>query len=199
MLRSKVHISGSTSITKFSHFHCRNDRKERKMKLFEDVGAKIKATAIIGFIVEVILAIIAGIILFTYELAVAGAIVFFVVPIIALIFAWLVYGYGELVENSAFLANIKMPSHNMYQGTPIERKSDTPKNDTSSTPVTEISIDDILSLDTSTIKYELIKSLKFSSVSGMRAYLKMQNNPTINKILALPDDKLKDAIIQMLK
>ena len=52
--------------------------------------------------------------------------------------------------------------------------------------------------DISHIYFKLQRSLKFVSISGMRAYLEMQNDPIINKLLKLPDGDLRHTIIELL-
>ena len=52
--------------------------------------------------------------------------------------------------------------------------------------------------DISHIYFKLRRSLSFISVSGMRAYLEMQNDPIINRLLKLSDGDLRHTIIELL-
>ncbi len=52
--------------------------------------------------------------------------------------------------------------------------------------------------DISHIYFKLQRSLSFVAVSGMRAYLEMQNDPIINKLLKLPDEDLRHTIIELI-
>lgn len=69
--------------------------------MFEDVGAKIKGAAIAMFVIEVIAAIVCGCIFINEPY---GWIILILGPVIAWMFSIVVYGFGQLVENSDLLA-----------------------------------------------------------------------------------------------
>lgn len=66
--------------------------------LYEDIGGKIKGLAKGTFIVEAIGAIIAGLVLLANENG-FGLILLLGGPIVAWVSSWLLYAFGELVED----------------------------------------------------------------------------------------------------
>lgn len=73
-------------------------------KLFGDIGRKIKVLAIVSFYVLTILSIVLGIILIAANDGLEDGwwalFIIFFGPIVALILSWILYGFGELVENT---------------------------------------------------------------------------------------------------
>ena len=76
--------------------------------MYDNIGSKIKGLAKVTFIVEAICAIIAGIALcFSDEEGLIFTGLFIVIPIGALIAwvqSWLLYGFGELIDNTSEIA-----------------------------------------------------------------------------------------------
>lgn len=72
---------------------------------YENIGEKIKELAKIIFAVEAILLVISGIYLMFVEggSILYGLLVTIVGPILAWISSWLLYGFGQLIENSDIL------------------------------------------------------------------------------------------------
>lgn len=75
--------------------------------LYADIGAKIKTWAVWIFIVESIGAIITGVILMGSELLAPGFLVMIIGPIAAWVSSWLLYAFGQLVEDIHELRNIE--------------------------------------------------------------------------------------------
>ena len=77
--------------------------------MYSNIGEKIKLLAKIGFIVEAIAIVIAGIgILLTDDEVInilAGVLVMAMGPFAAWASSWVLYGFGELIENSAKLVS----------------------------------------------------------------------------------------------
>ena len=67
--------------------------------MYDNIGGKIKQLARITFAVEAISAIIGGIALFVNEEFLFGLLCFFAGPIVAWVSSWLLYGFGELIED----------------------------------------------------------------------------------------------------
>ena len=69
---------------------------------YENIGNKIKGLAQMAFVVEAIAAVITGIALMASDedLILYGLLVLIAGPIIAWVSSWLLYGFGQLVENS---------------------------------------------------------------------------------------------------
>lgn len=95
--------------------------------LFENIGGKIKKLAVGTFVVEAIAAIIGGIGLMVgyqgHPYAILGglATIFFGL-FVALVSSWLLYGFGQLIENSDIVAkNTQAPATR-----PVARQTTTP-------------------------------------------------------------------------
>ena len=73
---------------------------------YENIGNKIKGLAQMVFVVEAIAAVITGIALMATDevLILYGLLVLIVGPIVAWVSSWLLYGFGQLVENSDIIA-----------------------------------------------------------------------------------------------
>ena len=73
---------------------------------YENIGDKIKGLAQMAFVVEAIAAVITGIALMASDedLILYGLLVLIAGPIIAWVSSWLLYGFGQLVENSDIIA-----------------------------------------------------------------------------------------------
>ena len=71
---------------------------------YDNIGGKIKSWAIWIFIVEAIAAIIGGITLIGNDDILHGFLAIVFGPIAAWISSWLLYGFGQLVENSDIIA-----------------------------------------------------------------------------------------------
>ncbi len=69
---------------------------------FNNIGGKIKGLAKAAFIVEAIAAVLSGIVMFIEDddMFFAAVLVAIVGPIVAWVGSWLLYGFGQLIENS---------------------------------------------------------------------------------------------------
>ena len=74
--------------------------------MYDNIGGKIKGLAKTMFMVEVLGAVITGIVLCaTDDLSFAGLLTLFVGPIIAWVSSWILYAFGELVEDVHAMRN----------------------------------------------------------------------------------------------
>ena len=77
--------------------------------MYNNIAGKIKLLAKIGFIVETIAIVIAGIgILLTDDEVInilTGVLVMVMAPFAAWVSSWVLYGFGELIENTAKLVS----------------------------------------------------------------------------------------------
>lgn len=73
--------------------------------MYNNIGVKIKALAISTFIVEAIAAIIGGIVLWIVTKEWWCALILFFGPILAWVSSWLLYGFGELIDNVCKIAD----------------------------------------------------------------------------------------------
>jgi DNA-directed RNA polymerase subunit RPC12/RpoP len=79
--------------------------KKEVITMYDNIGGKIKGLAKASFIVAAIAEVITGIALMaTDDLIGYGLLVMFVGPIVAWVSSWLLYGFGQLVENSDIIA-----------------------------------------------------------------------------------------------
>ena len=74
--------------------------------MYDNIGEKIKDLAKASFIVAAIAEVITGIALIATDedLIGYGLLVMFVGPIVAWVSSWLLYGFGQLIENSDIIA-----------------------------------------------------------------------------------------------
>ena len=85
--------------------------------LYENIGGKIKNWAKWIFIVEAIGAVITGVVLMGNDDAVIGVIVLVCGPIVAWVGSWILYAFGELVEDVHAIRNQKPVA--MANATPV--------------------------------------------------------------------------------
>ena len=69
-------------------------------KLYGNIGRKIKLLAFVSFIVEAIGGIVVGFVMMGNASFPVGLLIVIVSPIVAFIASWLLYGLGQLIENS---------------------------------------------------------------------------------------------------
>ena len=69
---------------------------------YDNIGGKIKGLAKAAFIVEAIAAVISGLVMFAEDddMFLIALLVAIVGPIVAWVGSWLLYGFGQLIENS---------------------------------------------------------------------------------------------------
>lgn len=187
-------------------------------RLFDDPGKKIKKIAsgifltefIGGSVVTLFFAIIETI---HYD----GVIWLLLWPVAVLVLfgcTWIsaipLYGFGELIENSDYF-KLKHFSNNgngksyntSYTGSNSCESSTTiytSDNVCESNDTTQLAVDlsDISISDINRLRQHLNNAVDFVSTSGRRAYLQMIKDPVADKLLELPDDQLKEKIIELL-
>ena len=72
--------------------------------MYSNIGGKIKSWAVWVFIVEAIGAVIGGIALIANNDGLIGVLTIVLGPIAAWVSSWLLYGFGQLIENSDIIA-----------------------------------------------------------------------------------------------
>lgn len=128
---------------------------------YENIGNKIKGLAQMVFVVEAIAAVITGIALMATDedLILYGLLVLIVGPIIAWVSSWLLYGFGQLIENSDIIAeeyNRKNEKHEKVVEKNNERKQEQRKKAIKATIVNpEISEDEFIDITCPNCKAEL--------------------------------------------
>ena len=113
--------------------------------MYSEIGSKIKGLAFIGFIVEAIGAIIAGIVIMCMDsdMVLFGLLTMIGGPIVAWVGSWILYAYGELVEatreneyNSRLILQLlQKQSNDGKQETPSTTKSKTASHTTDEAPI----------------------------------------------------------------
>lgn len=128
---------------------------------YENIGNKIKGLAQMAFVVEAIAAVITGIALMASDedLILYGLLVLIAGPIIAWVSSWLLYGFGQLIENSDIIAeeyNRKNERHEKVVEQNNERKQEQRKKAIKATIVNpEISEDEFIDITCPNCKAEL--------------------------------------------
>ena len=77
-------------------------KEENLMFNYDNIGGKIKGLAKAAFIVEAIAAVLSGLVMFAEDddMFLIALLVAIVGPIVAWVGSWLLYGFGQLIENS---------------------------------------------------------------------------------------------------
>ena len=77
--------------------------------MYDNIGGKIKSWAKVSFLVTAVIEVITGIALITTDEdpAVYGWLIMILGPIAAWVSSWLLYGFGQLIENSDIIAERK--------------------------------------------------------------------------------------------
>ena len=88
--------------------------------MYDNIGSKIKTLALIAAIVESVIAVIVGIALsFSEEgMLLLGFLLIFIIPFIAFVFSWLIYGFGELIEKVSYIAQRLRDGEQKFENTP---------------------------------------------------------------------------------
>ena len=106
--------------------------------MFEKIGAKIKVLSKIIFILEAILSFIMGVAFLVDDVIALGIISILLGPIIALSSAWLIYGFGEMVEK---VSDISDSIRNLQSSNVATKKTLTANE---RTDIKEFNVNDIL-------------------------------------------------------
>ena len=128
---------------------------------YENIGNKIKGLAQMAFVVEAIAAVITGIALMASDeyLILSGLLVLIAGPIIAWVSSWLLYGFGQLIENSDIIAeeyNRKNEKHEKVVEKNNKHKQEQRKKTIKATIVNpEISEDEFIDIACPNCKAEL--------------------------------------------
>ena len=128
---------------------------------YDNIGGKIKGLAKATFIVETVVAVIAAISLMADddELIGSGFLLLIFGPIVAWVSSWLLYGFGQLIENSDIIAaeyNRKNEMHEKIVEKKEERKQEQRKKVIKAAIANpEISEEDFVDITCSNCKAEL--------------------------------------------
>ena len=72
--------------------------------MYDNIGEKIKGLAKVMFIVGAIAAVIGGLVLLVDKFLAIGLLTLFLGPVVAWVYSWLLYGFGELIDNACIIA-----------------------------------------------------------------------------------------------
>ena len=129
--------------------------------MYDNIGGKIKILAKVSFIVAAIAEVITGITIMAVndDLVVYGLLVMIVGPIVAWVSSWVLYGFGQLIENSDIVAeeyNRKNEKHEKVVEKNEERKQEQRKKAIKAAIVNpEISEDEFIDITCPNCKAEL--------------------------------------------
>ena len=74
--------------------------------MFTNIGGKIKTTAAVCCWIVIIASVISGIAMMFNDVPGAGLLTIIVGPLVGWLSSFMLYGFGELVENSCIMANL---------------------------------------------------------------------------------------------
>lgn len=106
--------------------------------MYDDIGNKLEKAAIVLFIISAIAAVIGGMIL-AYECNILlGLLVACLGILLSLIFSWLIYGFGEMLNKTNEIVRNTLRTHH----TPLQKQTTTEKQ-TIKTTIDNETIDEI--------------------------------------------------------
>ena len=157
--------------------------------LYENIGGKIKSLAKWMFIVEEIGSIIFGFIcllIWGFEAWWALLIIVFG-PVVAWVSSWILYAFGELVEDIHAMKNNYYPSN--------EEKA---KLDAEAKECSEAEEKAKLDAEKEALCKKLMYALQFQTNEGMITYLKHIKDESIQSILKCPTNMVRNQIQDLL-
>lgn len=161
--------------------------------LYTNIGKKIKTCAKWIFLIEAILAVLVGIVIFSigllfsfqFKLIVIGIIVAVLGPVGAWLSTWILYAFGDLVEQTCDNQN----NTRQILKTLIEEKK---KHQD------EKKAEPIIFEKEENLAEKLEYALQFQSNQGMIRYLKDIQDESVQKILKSPEHLIREQIKNLL-
>ncbi len=68
--------------------------------MYRNIAEKIQIVAMIYFVLVALSGVVGGIVLLAYNIIALGLILLSVVPIVALVTSWMIYGFGVLIDSN---------------------------------------------------------------------------------------------------
>ncbi|MDY5940028.1 MAG: hypothetical protein SPJ23_00045 [Eubacteriales bacterium] len=186
--------------------------------LYENIGGKIKNLAKWIFIIEAIGSIIAGLVLlFTDEdLILYGLLTLVCGPIFAWVGSWILYAFGELVEDTHAIRNEYYPIINdikknvRLMADPIIREAEEKARreaeekarceaEEKARRETPAKVQQTIQKKEKTLSEKLAYALMFQSDDGMVRYLKGLQDETVQNILKSPQHSIREQIKNLLE
>ena len=186
--------------------------------LYENIGSKIKNWAKVIFIIEAIGSIIAGLVLlFTDEdLILYGLLTLVCGPIVAWVGSWILYAFGELVEDTHAIRNEYYPIINdikknvRLMADPIIREAEEKARreaeekarreaEEKARRETPAKVQQTIQKKEKTLSEKLAYALMFQSDDGMVRYLKGLQDETVQNILKSPQHSIREQIKNLLE
>ncbi|MBE6584134.1 MAG: hypothetical protein E7649_04000 [Ruminococcaceae bacterium] len=88
--------------------------------MYDNIGKKIKSLAKALFIIFIVIGVIGGIVLVSYDLILLGIFTMIILPLTAWISSWFLYGFGEIIDK---LTDIEHNTHVSTATARTERKN----------------------------------------------------------------------------
>ncbi|MBS7228061.1 MAG: hypothetical protein KIG49_00600 [Eubacteriales bacterium] len=186
--------------------------------LYENIGGKIKNCAKGIFIIEAIGSIIAGLVLlFTDEdLILYGLLTLVCGQIVAWVGSWILYAFGELVEDTHAIRNEYYPIINdikknvRLMADPIIREAEEKARreaeekarreaEEKARRETPAKVQQTIQKKEKTLSEKLAYALMFQSDDGMVRYLKGLQDETVQNILKSPQHLIREQIKNLLE
>ena len=182
--------------------------------LYADIGVKIKNWAKWIFIVEAIGAVISGIVLFADEFILAGLLTLVCGPIIALVSTWLLYAFGQLVDDTHAIRNQDKKINNIDKNLQtmvqpmIDEANEKAKREAEEKAKRQAEAfakreaakkaEQMAQRKEKTLPEKLAYALMFQSDDGMISYLKGIQDEAVQDILKSPQHLIREQIQNML-
>ena len=191
-------------------------------KLYENIGAKIKNWAKWIFIIEAIGAVITGIVMMANASDIddifffAGLLTIILGPVVAWVSTWLLYAFGELVEDIHAIRNEYYPIINdikknvRLMADPIIREAEEKalceaeekalrEAEEKALRETPAKVQQTIQKKEKTLSEKLAYALMFQSDDGMVRYLKGLQDETVQNILKSPQHSIREQIKNLLE
>ena len=174
--------------------------------LYNNIGRKIQHLAFWGFVVEAIGAVVGGVAMLIDENAV-GIVLLIVGPIVAWVSSWLLYAFGQLVENVAHMdeaqstatARAKQPAAPKAtpaaQPVPVAAVKAPPASNAALSQEPKVA-EEAPNTPEQIRREKLAYALRYTTDEGMINYLKAMDDPVVNQIINGPVKQIRSRILE---
>ncbi len=87
--------------------------------MFKDIGSKIRGLAIGCFVIGAVVSVILGIVLLCNDATVIGLIYLFIGPVLSWLSSLLLYGLGQLIDDTAVIREVTVAMQSGNYETPL--------------------------------------------------------------------------------
>ena len=182
--------------------------------LYNNIGQKIRYLAFWGFVVEAISSVVGGIVMLIDQNAV-GIVLLIAGPIVAWVSSWLLYAFGQLVENVADMneAQATATARAKQPVAPKAATQATPKATPAAQPAPVAAVkappaaiaahheepkaaEEAPKTPGQSRREKLAYALRYTTDEGMINYLKTMDDPVVNQIINGPIKQIRSRILE---